>query len=100
MFSLLAQLLAQVPDPSWIKEFLYDRTIYAVAALELFAIVTLFGLYVRERNLRIEDLRLVLPLADKMTDVGSELSGILQSVALKRRPRLPSPATSEKKTGS
>lgn len=80
-------------SPEWFKEFLFDRTIFAVAALALLATVTMFWLLLRAKREHMTDLRLILPLADKLSELNEESLQLLERLSERRRGRREPPSS-------
>lgn len=71
----------------WLKDFLYDRTIYATAALLVLALVWAVYQWRKAVYERIEDLKLIAPLADRLADQNEELAGLMEKVVSALRAR-------------
>lgn len=77
---------ASVIDPGVLKDFLYDRTIYAFAALELVALVWAIRGWLGERAERIEDWKTIAPLTEGITQASEDLLKVV-STAIAARTR-------------
>lgn len=86
---------ADLLDPSWLKDFLFDRTIYAFAALLILVIIFLTRQWMKATKDRIEDLKLIIPLADKLSDQLDDMTKLnekmMAALLARRRESRPPP---------
>ena len=71
-------------SPNWLKDFLYDRPIYSFCALLIIAIVWVLKQWRKSESARIEDLKLILPLANRLEELNTQMVGLFDRISSRR----------------
>jgi len=77
-------------DPTWLKEYVSHETLAAFCSLELIGLLWVTRALLREKDRRLEDMRTLAPLTDKLLRIVSATSAKRKSQASATSPS-PSP---------